>query len=169
MDEYEKLEAELKKCYEEYMVEEYERAEQDRMEERQSATRKILEKMKQDENLRSFEGSSGPLSDDLEDSEEEEALSQGETQGDGGLGLGQSRKSSRGSRPMGGSRRVYGNMNGLEDEDSLDSDSDMLLDGDEDDSDDEELEVNEKAAESLKNRKSAKLAKALENNSDDDF
>ena len=41
--------------------------------------------------------------------------------------------------------------------------------GDEDDSDDEELEVNEKAAESLKARKSAKLAKTLDNNSDDDF
>lgn len=26
-------------------------------------------------------------------------------------------------------RRVYGNMTGLEDDDSLDSDSDMLLDG----------------------------------------
>ena len=47
MDEYEKLEADLKKCYEEYMVrfrclafleqqvEEFERAEQERMEERQ--------------------------------------------------------------------------------------------------------------------------------------
>ena len=41
------------------------------------ATKKILEKMKQDENLRSFEGSSGPLSDDLEDSEDDdEGLSQ---------------------------------------------------------------------------------------------
>ena len=82
-------------------------------------------------------------------------------------------------------RRVYGNMTGLEDDDSLDSDSDMLLDGeshkglcyclndfsgDEDDSDDDELEVNEKAAESLKNRKSAKLTKMpIDNNSDDDF
>ena len=36
------------------------------------ATKKILEKMKQDENLRSFEGSSGPLSDDLEDSEDDD-------------------------------------------------------------------------------------------------
>ena len=36
------------------------------------ATKKILEKMKQDENLRSFEGSSGPLSDDLEDSDDDD-------------------------------------------------------------------------------------------------
>jgi len=179
MDEYEKLEAEMKKCYEEYMmrfrclafleqqVEELERAEQDRMEERQMATKKILEKMKQDENLRSFEGSSGPLSDDLEDSDDDDdGLSQGET----GV-VDQKAKSARGNRPHGGTRRVYGNMAGLdEDDDSLDSDSDMLLDGDEDDSDDDdELEVNEKAAESLKNRKSAKLVKTIDNNSDDDF
>merc|ERR1719414_765210 len=106
------------------------------MEERQMATKKILEKMKQDENLRSFEGSSGPLSDDLEDSDDDDdGLSQGET----GV-VDQKAKSARGNRPHGGTRRVYG---------------DMLLDGDEDDSDDDdELEVNEKAAESLKNRKS---------------
>ena len=107
MDEYEKLEAELKKCYEDYMirsvssdgdgvlifsnnltrfrclafleqqVEEYERAEQDRMEERQLATRKILEKMKQDESHRSFEGSSGVHSDgdDLDDTDDDDAAS----------------------------------------------------------------------------------------------
>ena len=61
------------------------------MEERQLATRKIIEKMKQDENLRSFEGSSGALSDgdDLEDTEEEEEdnISVGE-QGDVGGGVG---------------------------------------------------------------------------------
>ena len=108
MDEYEKLEAELKKCYEDYMirsvstrdgdgvlifsnnltrfrclafleqqVEEDERAEQDRMEERQLATRKILEKMKQDESHRSFEGSSGVHSDgdDLDDTDDDDAAS----------------------------------------------------------------------------------------------
>ena len=107
MDEYEKLEAELKKCYEDYMirsvsrdgdgvlifsnnltrfrclafleqqVEEYERAEQDRMEERQLATRKILEKMKQDESHHSFEGSSGVHSDgdDLDDTDDDDAAS----------------------------------------------------------------------------------------------
>ena len=35
--------------------------------------------------------------------------------------------------------------------------------------DDDQLEVNETAAETLKNRKSAKLAKVIDNNSDDDF
>merc|ERR550517_546638 len=125
MDEYEKLEGEMKKCYEEYMmrfrclafleqqVEELERAEQDRMEERQMATKKILEKMKQDENLRSFEGSSGPLSDDLEDSEDDDdGLSQGET----GV-VDPKAKSATGNRPHGGTRRVYGNMAGLDEDD----------------------------------------------------
>ena len=61
----------------EQQVEEYERAEQDRMEERQLATRKILEKMKQDESHRSFEGSSGVHSDgdDLDDTDDDDAAS----------------------------------------------------------------------------------------------
>jgi hypothetical protein len=144
------------------------------------ATKKILEKMKQDENLRSFEGSSGVLSDgdelDDTDDDDDEALSP--IDGDEMIpnedvqNPQKPAKSARGSRPSGptNTRRVYGNMTGFEDEDSLDSDSDMLLDGDTGDSeDDEELEVNEMAAESLKNRKSAKLAKVIDNNSDDDF
>ena len=65
-------------------------------------------------------------------------------------------------------RRVYGNMTGDGDHDSLDSDSDMLLDGDTGDSDEEELEGNDMAAESRKNRKSAKI-KAMAELSDDDF
>ena len=78
-------------------------------------------------------------------------------------------------------------MGGTEDDSgSLDSDSDLILDGeagavggalmDSDDEDDDELEVNEMAAESLKNRKSAKVTAgaAIGNaagggNSDDDF
>ena len=41
------------------------------------ATRKILEKMKHDENLRSFEGSSGVVSDgdELDDTDDDEELS----------------------------------------------------------------------------------------------
>ena len=157
MDEYEKLESDLKKCYEEYMVrfrclafleqqvEEYERAEQERMEERQAATKKILEKMKQDESHRSFEGSSGVQSDgdDLDDTEDEDDASNlgvDEALGDPmNETTAKPAKSARGSRPSGPgqSRRVYGNMTGLEDDDSLDSDSDMLLDGDDSDDDDE--------------------------------
>ena len=75
-------------------------------------------------------------------------------------------------------------MGGTEDDSgSLDSDSDLILDGEagavggammDSDDDDDELEVNEMAAESLKNRKSAKVTAgaALGNaagDSDDDF
>ena len=40
----------------EQQVEEYERVELERMEERKLATKKIMEKMKQEENLNSFDG-----------------------------------------------------------------------------------------------------------------
>ena len=82
-------------------------------------------------------------------------------------------------------RRVFGSMMGGTEDDSgsLDSDSDLILDGEagavggammDSDDDDDELEVNEMAAESLKNRKSAKVTAggALGNpagDSDDDF
>ena len=171
-------------------MEEYERAEQDRMEEKQAATKKLLEKMKQDESHRSFEGSSGVHSDgeDLDDTDDDAGSNLGEMPAMDGVKI--PGKSARPSGPKQTRwsyfyfnrtisydeqiiwiyRRVYGNMTGLEDDDSLDSDSDMLLDGDSNDSDeDDELEVNEAAAETLKNRKSAKLAKAIDNNSDDDF
>lgn len=85
---------------------------------------------------------------------------------------------------------------GDDDSGSLDSDSDLILDGggaenaaggavggaaanmmDSDEDDDDELEVNEMAAETLKNRKSAKPSNGVLNganaaaaiNSDDDF
>jgi hypothetical protein len=143
------------------------------------ATRKILEKMKQDGNLRSFEGSSVVLSDgdEFDDKDNDDGGDGALCPIDGGDMIpneaGQNpqkpAKSAIGCRPSGptNTRRVYGNMAGFEDEDSLDSDSDMLLDGDTDSEDDEE--VNEMAAESLKNRKYAKLAKVIDNNSDDDF
>ncbi len=68
MDEYEKLEDELKKLYEEYIVkfrcmtyleqqiDEHERIEQERMEERTLATKKIMERMRQDESMNRFDG-----------------------------------------------------------------------------------------------------------------
>ena len=68
MDEYEKLEAELKKVYEDYVskfrclafleqqVEEFERVEQEKMEERKVQTKKILERMENDDKMRSFGG-----------------------------------------------------------------------------------------------------------------
>ena len=79
------------------------------------ATRKILEKMKQDENLRSFEGSSGVVSDgdELDDTDDDEELSP--VKGDDiilneeGSNTQKPAKSARGSRPSGptNTRRVY--------------------------------------------------------------
>lgn len=193
MDEYEKLEDDLKKLYEQYIIkfrcmsyleqqiEEHDRVEQERMEERHLATKKILERMRQDETLRSFEGSSDLVSDgdELDSDEDDDDMSpDGEVPGmPGGVPHPRPRKSR-----ANGNRRVFGNMMGGGDEDSgsLDSDSDLILDGPnqgsnldtDDDEDDEELEVNEMAAESLKARKSAKdkmAAQSAVNNSDDDF
>lgn len=110
MDEYEKLEDELRKLYEEYIVkfrcmthleqqiEEYERVEQEKMKERHIATKKIMERMHQDESMHQFDGnirlansvfviimlaivtaSSDVLSDDL-DSDDEEDISPGARQ-----------------------------------------------------------------------------------------
>ena len=68
MDEYEKMEEELRKLYEEYIVkfrcmthleqqiEEYERVEQEKMKERTMATRKIMERLRQDESMHQFDG-----------------------------------------------------------------------------------------------------------------
>jgi hypothetical protein len=69
---------------------------------------------------------------------------------------------------------------GEDDSGSLDSDSDLILDGgehhesnleDNEEDDSDELEVNEMASEALKNRKSArqKTAVAARANSDEDF
>ena len=68
MDEYEKLEEELRKLYEEYIVkfrcvthleqqiEEYERIEAERAKERHIANKKFLERMRQDESMQQFDG-----------------------------------------------------------------------------------------------------------------
>ena len=77
-------------------------------------------------------------------------------------------------------------MGGADDDSaSLDSDSDLILDGDgvggpppvggasmindDGDTDSDELEVNEGAAEALKNRKSARVKQQPANDSDDEF
>jgi len=211
MDEYEKLEDELKKLYVEYIVkfrcmthleqqiEEYERVEQEKMKERHIANKKFLERMRQDESMQQFDASSDVLSDDL-DSDDDDDLSagaEGDLDGHGGggapgavAGKGPRQRSNRPHGPV-VNKRVFGSMmgEGEDDSGSLDSDSDLILDGenaagvgagmmdsdldDDDEDDDDELEVNDMAAETLKNRKSAKppLANTVKPdvNSDDDF
>ena len=198
MDEYEKMETELKKVYEEYIIkfrsltfleqqlEEFERVEQERMEERQMATRKILERMKHDETLRSFEGSSDIASDgDDIDSDDDDDMSPDGAFGGSMLVESGSRsnriQSQKVRRPNGPAvnRRIFGNMLGDgNDSASIDSDSDIILDAENGDSDeeedDEELEVNEMAAETLRNRRSVKPPPTASNGQatipdDDDF
>ena len=105
--------------------------------------------------------------DDLDDTDDEDDASNLGVDGAIGESMKETTakpaKSAKGLRPSGPgqTRRVYGNMTGLEDDDSLDSDSDMLLDGDDSEDDDDELEVNEAAAETLKKNRTNDRMKLL--------
>lgn len=171
MEEFERLEAELRQLYEAYVLrfrcmtyleqqyEAAEQAEQERMEERQAATKKLLEQLKMDdESMKLIEGSgdlfanqkigSGDDGTIIQNGDDisKFAVSKRPTQAD--------RNGVRASaaRPVTGRRngtRVFGSMTGNKldgDSGSLDSDSDLLLDGSEllgseDDDDNDELEM----------------------------
>jgi len=151
------------------------------------ATKKILERMRQDESMQQFDASSDVLSDDLDSDEDDDDLSPDAEGHDATNPAAVAKATHRRNRPHGPvvNKRVFGSMMGGTEDDSgsLDSDSDLILDGEagavggammDSDDDDDELEVNEMAAESLKNRKSAKVTAggALGNpagDSDDDF
>ncbi|KAJ9573880.1 hypothetical protein L9F63_008740 [Diploptera punctata] len=144
LEEFERLEVELQQLYQEYLVrfrclayleqqeEEAEQAEQERMEERMAHTKKLLEQMRQED--RSLDGS-GDMFEPGELKEEGDVV--------GKLGTGKAsqcvriktasgvmRKASAAGQQT---RRVFGSMNAPPDEEddsgSLDSDSDLLLDG----------------------------------------
>merc|ERR1719367_2519588 len=106
------------------------------MKERTIATRKIMERLRQDESMHQFDASSDVLSDDLDsDDDDDEDLSPGDAPDNAKPGLGGNSKPRRGNnRPHGPviNKRVYGNMMGDAEDDSgsLDSDSDLILDGD---------------------------------------
>lgn len=171
MEEFERLETELRQLYESYVLrfrcmtyleqqyEAAEQAEQERMEERQAATKKLLEQLKLDDgSLKLIEGSGDlftnqkvvPADDGIitqnGDDISKFAVSKRPSQADrNGVRTG-------GARPVTGRRngtRVFGSMTGGKldgDSGSLDSDSDLLLDGSEllgseDDDDNDELEM----------------------------
>lgn len=203
MDEYEKLEGDLKKLYEEYIlrfrcvafleqqVDDLDRVEQERKEERELATRRILERMRQEESGMKPRGGTGvgdegldsdlstdqDSDDDDEDDDDEDDLSI-ENEKKGPVAIKTKRHNGRPNGP-GSQRRVMGTMLGEDEDDSasLDSDSDLILDGNNagtNSDDDDELEVNEMAAASLRARKSAKpqtttAPLATATNSDEDF
>lgn len=161
MEEFEKLEVELRALYDDYvqkfrylaylehLYEDAAKAEQERFERRQEATRKQLEKMRaEDANFESMmEGNDSilptnlqepppPLANNIEKQNTEKATPSSRLKSAG-----------RSSRMQVSQRRIYGSMSGRqrgtiqESNDSggsLDSDSDLLIDGDLDDDDDDD-------------------------------
>ncbi|XP_042876419.1 clusterin-associated protein 1-like [Penaeus japonicus] len=138
MDEYEKLEQDLKKQYEtfvqkfislsylEALLDDLDRVEQDKMAERESATRKLLEKLRSEEQRKlgaSDDSDDDDSDDDDEDDDEEEELLKDMAKE---TTVEPKKKSAKGGR------RVFGNMTGDLDSESLDSDTDLNLEGDAD-------------------------------------
>ncbi|XP_076289260.1 clusterin associated protein 1 [Lasioglossum baleicum] len=160
MEEFDKLEIELRSLYDDYLqkfrylaylehlYEDAAKTEQERFERRQEATRKQLEKMRaEDANFESMmEGNDSILPTNLQ--EPPPPLADPEKQNSEKRAPSSRLKSAgRASRMQISQRRVYGSMSGRqrgtiqESHDSagsLDSDSDLLIDGDLDDDDDDD-------------------------------
>ncbi|XP_031831565.1 clusterin associated protein 1 [Nomia melanderi] len=160
MEEFDKLEVELRSLYDDYLqkfrylaylehlYEDSVKAEQERFERRQEATRKQLEKMRaEDANFESImEGNDSILASNLQ--EPPPPLADTEKQSTEKRAPSSRLKSAgRASRMQISQRRIYGSMSGRqrgtiqESNDSggsLDSDSDLLIDGDLDDDDDDD-------------------------------
>ncbi|XP_067128475.1 clusterin-associated protein 1 [Centruroides vittatus] len=149
MDEYEKLEKELEAVYDQYLVkfrclafleqqlEELEKAEQEQMEEREQQIKKMVEKLREEELLRS-DGTSNL--DDI-------TIAEGDN-----IDINENMNKEKPKRPQPGAsglrrdvgRRVFGSMTGADKDDSLESDSDLDLEGEDDDGSDvsdEELDL----------------------------
>ncbi|XP_043784685.1 clusterin-associated protein 1 [Apis laboriosa] len=161
MEEFEKLEVELRILYDDYiqkfrylaylehLYEDSAKTEQERFERRQEATRKQLEKMRaEDINFESMmEGNDSILPINLQ--EPPPPLTNIEKQNTEKVTPSSRLKSAgRASRMQISQRRIYGSMSGRqkgiiqESNDSggsLDSDSDLLIDGDLDDDDDDDI------------------------------
>ncbi|XP_071878440.1 clusterin associated protein 1 [Bombus fervidus] len=161
MEEFEKLEVELRVLYDDYikkfrylaylehLYEDAAKTEQERFERRQEATRKQLEKMRaEDANFESImEGNDSILPINLQ--EPPPPLADTEKQNTEKTTPSSRLKSAgRSSRTQISQRRIYGSMSGRqrgtiqESNDSggsLDSDSDLLIDGDLDDDDDDDI------------------------------
>lgn len=163
MEEFEKLEVELRILYDDYiqkfrylaylehLYEDSAKTEQERFERRQEATRKQLEKMRaEDVNFESMmEGNDSILPTNLQ--EPPPPLTNIEKQNTEKITPSSRLKSAgRTSRMQISQRRIYGSMSGRqkgiiqESNDSggsLDSDSDLLIDGDLDDDDDDDDDI----------------------------
>ncbi|XP_020291052.1 clusterin-associated protein 1 [Pseudomyrmex gracilis] len=197
MEEFEKLEVELRALYDEYLQkfrylaylehvhEDAAKAEQERFERRQAATKKQLEQMRaEDSSFESMmEGNDSIFSTNLQESlvtplTNPEAASAERT-------VGQSAQvkpnTARASKMQYTQRRIYGSMSGRRrgtiqesnvSDGSLDSDSDLLIDGDLDDDDDEDLLNSVGAADIAGYNKAGQEKRSvskIDRHSDDDF
>ncbi|XP_052266545.1 clusterin-associated protein 1-like isoform X2 [Dreissena polymorpha] len=150
MDEYEKLEEDLQKLYDAYLIrfrnltylesqlEEYNRVEQDKSEETESRLQEMANKLKSDESQRlslaekdasEDEGEESGDDDDEDDDEDEDGIEGG------------TRPVARRNRPTaaGAGGRVQGNMMGnISEEEGSDDSGDSDIDLDEDDQDDDD-------------------------------
>ncbi|XP_050716808.1 clusterin-associated protein 1-like isoform X2 [Eriocheir sinensis] len=142
MDEYEKLEQDLKRQYEffvqkfislsylENQLDDYDRHEQEKMAERETATMRMLERMRTEENrLGSAAEDSDDSEDDEDDDDDDDEDEDEELLKDMKDKI--TEKQDTGKKSIGkGSRRMFGNMTGVDlDSESLDSDTDLNLDG----------------------------------------
>ncbi|EEB16414.1 Clusterin-associated protein, putative [Pediculus humanus corporis] len=144
MEEFEKLEEELKELYNEYVLkyrnllylecilEQTEQSALKKIDQKQAITRKLIDELKQDnESIKSGDLGSETFDDNIKSKDKQTPEVFKKT-----------RKES--FEEHGKKRKVFGNMTGINDSDSPDSDSDLILDGDmtvdEDDEDDMEIE-----------------------------
>lgn len=168
MDEYERLELELEELYKKYVMkyswlayleqqlEELERIEQELTLQREEITKRMVEKLRQEDLLRGEEG--GNLEDFLIVNVENDSV------------INATREKPRRPQPAPSGvrreshRRVYGSMSGGEKDDSLDSDSDLDLEGEDDGS---EVSDDDQDLENLSDLKIATSASRVD--SDNDF
>ncbi|XP_013789422.1 clusterin-associated protein 1 homolog isoform X2 [Limulus polyphemus] len=178
MDEYERLEQDLEKAYEQYLVkfrclafleqhlEDLEKIEEEQIEEREIQMKKMVEKLRQEELLRVDDPGSLENITNVGEEEDEEDV-------DPGISPEVREKPKRpqpaasGVRREAANRRVFGSMTG-DGKDSLDTDSDLDLEGEDDDasdaSSDEEMELNKTPG-----NKSKGAQNPLLQDSDNDF
>lgn len=172
MDEYEKLEEDLQKLYDSYMIrfrnltylegqlEEYNRVEQDKFEETEAALKQMADRLKsaEKETLMPDKDENSDEDSSEEDDEDDEGLEE------------EGRPAGRRNRPdaAAGERRVQGNMMGDISEESDDDDDDSDIDLDEDDQDDDDDDDDEIEM-SAKNPRARQARQNVLDDSDNDF
>ncbi|KAH0956014.1 hypothetical protein HN011_009691 [Eciton burchellii] len=193
MEEFEKLEVELRALYEDYLQkfrylaylehlhEEAAKAEQERFERRQAATKKQLEQMRaEDSSFESImEGNDSIFATNLQESLVTPLTNLEVTAEKSGQSVRAKPTTGRASKMQYSQRRIYGSMSGRQrgiiqetnSDGSLDSDSDLLIDGDLDDDDDDDLlnSVGAPGDYNIKTGQEKRPVSKIDRHSDDDF